>query len=130
MPASSTQGPYGPTPFQEIALQEWNTVLSVNLTGTMLCCRRLARHVRAGFWPRCSCRVHCGRALPKIAGTAYVASKAALAALPLAGLTYAAHSITVNVVAPGRIARRWPVRVTARSIAQQLPAFRGPPGGA
>ncbi|ACP22516.1 3-oxoacyl-[acyl-carrier-protein] reductase (plasmid) [Sinorhizobium fredii NGR234] len=102
----SPKGPDGPTPFQEITLDEWNAVLSVNLTGTMLCCqavlpgmveRRFGRIVLVGSIA--------GRAMPRIAGTAYAASKAALAGFTRSLVSrFAAEGITVNVVAPGRIA--------------------------
>jgi len=38
-------GTNAPTPFLEIPLQEWNDILSVQLTGTMLSCQVLGRHL-------------------------------------------------------------------------------------
>ncbi|ASY72022.1 2-R-hydroxypropyl-CoM dehydrogenase [Sinorhizobium fredii USDA 205] len=102
----SPKGPDGPTPFEEITLDEWNAVLSVNLTGTLLCCQAaMPGMVAQGFGRIVLVGSIAGRALPKIAGTAYVASKAALAGLARSLVArYAAEGITVNVVAPGRIA--------------------------
>lgn len=102
----SPKGPDGPTPFQEITIEEWNAVLSVNLTGTMLCCQAVLPGMGAqGFGRVVLVGSIAGRALPKIAGTAYVASKAALAGFARSLVArYAAQGITVNVVAPGRIA--------------------------
>ncbi|WP_018237559.1 SDR family oxidoreductase [Ensifer sp. BR816] len=102
----SPKGPDGPAPFQEIMLEEWNTVLAVNLTGTMLCCQSaLPGMVEAHFGRIVFVGSIAGRAMPRIAGTAYVASKAALSGLARSLVArHAAQGITVNVVAPGRIA--------------------------
>jgi 3-oxoacyl-[acyl-carrier protein] reductase len=102
----SPKGLNGPTPLQEITLQEWNTVLSVNLTGTMLCCQAVLPGMSAqGFGRVVLVGSIAGRSLPRIAGTAYVTSKAALAGFARSLVPrYAAVGITVNVVAPGRIA--------------------------
>jgi 3-oxoacyl-[acyl-carrier protein] reductase len=102
----SPKGPNGPTSFPEITLEEWNAVLSINLTGTMLCCQAvLPGMVAQRFGRIVLIGSIAGRALPKIAGTAYVASKAAIAGFARSLVArYAAQGITVNVVAPGRIA--------------------------
>ena len=102
----SPKGPDGPTPFQEITLEEWNAVLSVNLTGAMLCCQAaLPGMIEAGFGRIVFVGSIAGRAMPRIAGTAYVASKAALSGLARSLVArHAAQGISVNVVAPGRIA--------------------------
>lgn len=102
----SPKGADGPTPFSEVSLDEWNFVLSVNLTGAMLCCQAvLPGMVRHGFGRIVFIGSVAGRTLPRIAGSAYVASKAAICGLARSLVwPYAAHGITVNVVAPGRIA--------------------------
>ncbi len=89
-----------------MTLDEWNAVLSVNLTGAMLCCQAaLPGMVAQGFGRVVFVGSIAGRALPKIAGAAYVTSKAALAGLARSLVVrYAAHGITINLVAPGRIA--------------------------
>lgn len=38
-------GTNAPTPFLEISLQEWNDILAVQLTGTMLSCQVFGRHL-------------------------------------------------------------------------------------
>ncbi|SDA87603.1 SDR family oxidoreductase [Sinorhizobium sp. NFACC03] len=102
----SPKGLSGAAVFQQITLDEWNAVFSVNLTGAMLCCQAvLPGMVAQGFGRIVFVGSIAGRALPKIAGTAYVTSKAALAGLTrslVAG--HAPHGITINLVAPGRIA--------------------------
>lgn len=101
----SPKGTEGATPFATIGLDEWNTVLSVNLTGVMLCCqavlptmmsKRFGRIVLVGSIA--------GRSLPKVAGAAYVASKAGLSGLCRSLVSSCAGcEVTVNLVAPGRI---------------------------
>lgn len=96
----------GPTPFTEIALEEWHSVLAVNLTGTMLCCKAaLPSMVHRGFGRIVLIGSIAGRTIPRVAGTAYVASKSALAGLARSLVaTSAGRGVTVNVVAPGLIA--------------------------
>ena len=102
----SPKGENGPTPFAEVSLQEWHSVLSVNLTGAMLCCqavlpamieRRAGRIVLVGSLA--------GRTIPKIAGSAYAISKSAIAGLARSLVaTSSGSGTTVNLIAPGRIA--------------------------
>ncbi|MDW9819534.1 SDR family oxidoreductase [Sinorhizobium meliloti] len=91
--------------FDAISLEEWNDVLAVNLTGAMLCCQLTAPAMAAqGFGRIIFIGSVAGRALPRIAGASYVASKAALAGLARSLVSeYASHGVTINTVAPGRI---------------------------
>ncbi|MER8887743.1 3-oxoacyl-ACP reductase FabG, partial [Mesorhizobium sp. M0816] len=91
--------------FDAIPLDEWNDVLVVNLTGTMLCCQLAAPAMAAERFGRIIfIGSVAGRALPRIAGTSYVASKAALAGLARSLVSeYGPHGVTINTVAPGRI---------------------------
>ncbi|MDR6901425.1 3-oxoacyl-ACP reductase FabG [Rhizobium miluonense] len=101
----SPKGLAGPRRFEDIGLEEWNEVLAVNLTGTMLCCQAVVRGMRqAGFGRIILIGSLAGRTRPRIAGGAYAASKAALAGLmrTLVG-PCGPFGITVNLVAPGRI---------------------------
>lgn len=101
----SPKGPNGAVPFTDIALDEWDKVISTNLTGAMLCCQavlpgmaknRFGRIVLVGSVA--------ARGRPKIAGASYVASKAALAGLARALIEpFSIKGITINIVAPGRI---------------------------
>lgn len=92
-------------PFDAISLEEWNDVLGVNLTGAMLCCQLTAPAMAAQRFGRIIfIGSIAGRALPRIAGTSYVASKAALAGLARSLVSeYGPHGVTINTVAPGRI---------------------------
>jgi 3-oxoacyl-[acyl-carrier protein] reductase len=93
------------TSFANVDPEEWQRVLAVNLTGAMLCCqavipsmmsKRFGRIVLVGSIA--------GRTLPKVAGPAYVVSKAGLSGLCRSLVASCRGTqVTVNVVAPGRI---------------------------
>lgn len=102
----SPKGPHDPTAFAELTLEEWHSVLTINLTGAMLCCQAVLPHmIRRGFGRIVFVGSIAGRTVPRIAGAAYVTSKSALAGLARSLVpTCACQGITVNLVAPGRIA--------------------------
>ncbi|CAN7628175.1 3-oxoacyl-ACP reductase FabG [Pararhizobium sp. LjRoot238] len=102
----SPKSPDGATPFAQVSLDEWNAVLSVNLTGAMLCCQAVVPAMALqGFGRIILIGSIAGRAIPKVAGTAYVVSKAALSGLSRSLLAACAGTgVTVNMIAPGRIA--------------------------
>lgn len=102
----SPKGTNGAVPFEDVDTAQWQDVLSVNLTGAVWCCQAALKRMK----PRGRGRVVligsvAGRTIPRIAGAPYVASKAAMAGVARSMIA-ACHgtSITVNVVAPGRIA--------------------------
>ncbi len=101
----SPKGSAGATRFKEITIDEWNDVLAVNLTGSLLCCQAVIQAMRNRRFGRIVLISSiAARAAPKIAGAAYVASKAALGGLSRSILSTSAGSgVTVNIVAPGRI---------------------------
>lgn len=101
----SPKGKNGATPFSLVSPAEWNQVLSVNLTGTMLCCQAVLPTMMTQMFGRIVLVGSiAGRSVPKVAGPAYATSKAALAGLSRSIVSAAAGSgVTVNVVAPGRI---------------------------
>jgi 3-oxoacyl-[acyl-carrier protein] reductase len=101
----SPKGEDGATPFAHVSLDEWNEVLSVNLTGAMLCCQAVASAMaRQRFGRIIFIGSIAGRAVPKVAGSAYVVSKAALSGLSRSLIAaFAGTGVTVNIVAPGRI---------------------------
>ncbi len=93
-------------PFHQVTQDEWQDVMAVNLTGAVLCTqavlpgmleRRFGRVIMIGS--------SAARALPRLAGSAYVASKAALSGLTRSlAAEYGAYGITANTVAPGNVA--------------------------
>src|SRR5690606_31040429 len=101
----SPKGPTGAAPFDEMTLEEWNDVLKVNLTGAMLCCQAVVTAMRSrGFGRIILIGSVAARTMPRIAGPAYVASKAALSGLCRSILASCAGTgVTVNLIAPGRI---------------------------
>ncbi|MGV4791683.1 3-oxoacyl-ACP reductase FabG [Rhizobium sp. F40D2] len=101
----SPKGPEGPLNVADLALEEWNDVLTVNLTGTMLCCRAVLPAMKEkGYGRVIFVGSLAGRTRPRIAGPSYVASKAALSGLSRVLVSqYGPYGITSNVVAPGRI---------------------------
>lgn len=98
-------GIFHATPFDEIAPEEWDRVVAVNLRGTFLTCQAALR----AMLPRGSGRIVtiaslAGQTGGLAAGAAYSASKAGVAALTKSIARFAApHGITANCVNPGVI---------------------------
>ncbi|MFQ6163454.1 3-oxoacyl-ACP reductase FabG [Sinorhizobium meliloti] len=91
--------------FDAIPLSEWNDVLAINLTGAMLCCQLAAPSMAAkGFGRIVLIGSIAGRAMPRLAGASYVASKAALAGMAKSLVNeYSSQGVTTNTVAPGNV---------------------------
>lgn len=93
-------------PAFEMDPAEWDRVLAVNLTGAWNLVRRLTPGMVAQRWGRIVNQSSiAGKAFTPIVGCHYAATKAALIGLTrhLAG-ELGPHGITVNAIAPGRIA--------------------------
>lgn len=101
----SPKGPDGPLHVSDLALDEWNDVLAVNLTGTLLCCQAVLPAMKENGYGRVIfVGSLAGRTRPRIAGASYATSKAALSGLSRVLVSqYGPYGITSNVVAPGRI---------------------------
>jgi NAD(P)-dependent dehydrogenase (short-subunit alcohol dehydrogenase family) len=103
-------------PLESLALEHWNRVLSVNLTGSMLMARACTPYLRAS-----------GGAIVNIASTrahqsepdseAYAASKGGLLALSHALAVSLGPEVRVNVVSPGWIDARAPAQRRAAPLA-------------
>lgn len=90
----------------EMPLDEWQRVLQVNLTGTFLVTRTCLPALVARGWGRVvMVTSQAARTRTVVPGAHYSASKAGMTGLArvLAG-EVAKHGITVNCVAPGRVA--------------------------
>ncbi len=116
-------------PPTEVTLQDWETVLRINLTAPFLLCRELVPSMqRRRFGRIINIASRAGRTFVGPAGVDYAASKAALIGMTrhFAG-TYAADGITANCIAPGRIetplSRRSSTRVLEEAV-QKIPARR------
>jgi glucose 1-dehydrogenase len=99
-------------PLTEITLEQWNTVLGVNLTGTFLCTRAAARAmIRQGPQPAlsratgkiiCISSVH--EVIPWAGHVNYAASKGGVKLfMQSVAQELAPHRIRVNSIAPGAI---------------------------
>ena len=96
------------TPFVEMALEEWQGVIDVNLTGAFLCAQAAARRmIAAGSGGRIVNVTSVHEHIPLGGSAPYTASKHGLGGFTkVAALELAEHGITVNAVAPGQIATR------------------------
>ena len=99
-------------PAHEMTLQQWNTVIGVNLTGQFLCCRAALREfLRRGVRPEISCAagkiinmssVH--DMIPWAGHANYAASKGGIRLFSKTlAQEYAPHRIRVNAICPGAI---------------------------
>ena len=96
------------TPFVEMTLQEWNDVMTTNLTSAFVLSRDIGalmcRNRRGSIVNIASVAVRMGA---QSSGAHYVASKAALVGMTKAvAREFAPYGIRVNAVAPGRINTR------------------------
>jgi glucose 1-dehydrogenase len=108
------------TPFHAMTLEQWNTVLSVNLTGQFLCAREALREfLRRGVVETVSCaagKIICMSSVHELIPWAghvnYAASKGGVM-LMMRSLAQevAPHRIRVNAIAPGAI--RTPINTAA-----------------
>jgi 3-oxoacyl-[acyl-carrier protein] reductase len=91
--------------FAQTSLEEWASVINVNLNGPFILTRLVAPGMIAQRYGRIvNIGSLAGRAIPLIAGPHYAASKAGLIGLTRAAARdLAAYGITVNCIAPGRI---------------------------
>lgn len=112
----------------EVSLDEWQRVLDVNLTGTLLCCRAVIPAMLRQEYGRIVniASVAAKEPSPMIAG--YAASKAAVVSLTKTlGRELATSGITVNCVAPGAIRTaifdRWP-EAYVDELLQKIPMKR------
>ena len=107
-------------PFQNMTLEHWNKVLSVNLTGQFLCARAAAREfLRRGVRPEVSCaagKIICmssvHQEIPWGGHANYASSKGGIKLLMESmAQELAPHRIRVNGIAPGAI--RTPINTAA-----------------
>ena len=91
------------SPVLELAEDEWDRVLAVNLKGAYLCAQAAGRAMRdQGTGGRIVSITSGAAFVPTSQSAAYAASKAGLVALTrVLALELAPHRITVNAVAPG-----------------------------
>ncbi|MEU6415986.1 SDR family NAD(P)-dependent oxidoreductase [Streptomyces spiralis] len=111
-------------PFDEIPLEQWEQVLKVNVTGSYLCVRAVASHMRAAGFGRI---INISSdAVTRGVGNYlhYVTSKSAVIGMTSSlARELGSHGITVNCVRPGMVTteveRDQPAEARARAAAQQ-----------
>jgi glucose 1-dehydrogenase len=109
-------------PIEEMSLEQWNSVLAVNLTGQFLCAREAVREFkRRGVRPEVSCaagKIICissvHEVIPWAGHVNYAASKGGVMLMMKSiAQEVAPHRIRVNSIAPGAI--RTPINTAAWS---------------
>jgi glucose 1-dehydrogenase len=99
-------------PFEQMTLQQWNTVINVNLTGQFLCAREAVREFkRRGVRPEISCaagKIICMSSvhdtIPWAGHVNYAASKGGVMLMMKSiAQEVAPHRIRVNSISPGAI---------------------------
>ena len=107
-------------PIEQMTLQQWNTVLAVNLTGQFLCCREAVREFkRRGVRPEVSCaagKIICmssvHETIPWAGHVNYAASKGGVMLMMKSiAQEVAPYRIRVNSIGPGAI--RTPINTAA-----------------
>jgi glucose 1-dehydrogenase len=114
-------------PLTGMSLQDWNTVIGVNLTGQFLCAREAAREfLRRGVQPEVSaaagkiiCMSSVHETIPWAGHVNYAASKGGIAMMmKTLAQELAPKRIRVNSIAPGAI--RTPINTSAWDTAEAL----------
>ncbi len=107
-------------PFEQMTLEQWNTVISINLTGQFLCAREAVREFkRRGVVPEVSCaagKIICissvHEVIPWAGHVNYAASKGGIMLMMKSiAQEVAPYRIRVNSIAPGAI--RTPINTSA-----------------
>lgn len=99
-------GTGGATLLLDLSYQEWNDIVTTDLSGAFVCIQRAARRmVSAGAGGRIIAVSSVHEHQPRVGSSAYDAAKHGLGGLvKTAALELARYGITVNTVAPGEIA--------------------------
>lgn len=90
------------SPFLELAEEEWDRVLAVNLKGTFLVAQAAARHMVADGVAGAIVNLSSSSVRGHVLGVHYTASKSAMTGMTRSmALALAPHRIRVNAIAPG-----------------------------
>ena len=89
---------------KELSIEEWQQILTINLTSPFILIQHTTRHMMVHRWGRIVNMSSCYSLVSRSGRSAYSASKAGLNALTrTAALEYADFNILVNAVCPGFI---------------------------
>jgi 2-deoxy-D-gluconate 3-dehydrogenase len=96
----------------EVAAEEWDAVMAVNIRGTFFLTQQVGRHLIAAGRGGCVINIASTHALRGAAErSTYGISKAALIGMTrMLAVEWAEHNIRVNAIAPGRLATPSPSR--------------------
>ena len=90
------------TPAVDVAIEEWNSILETNLTGTLLACQVFGRHMQERRYGRVINIASISSFVALYQVAAYSASKAAVASLTKSlAVEWAPFGVCVNAIAPG-----------------------------
>lgn len=94
-----------PTPYNEISLDEWNLVISVNLTSAFLCCREIIPHMQEQKYGRViNVASVAGKNGGVLGGAHYTTTKGGMISMAKCiAKQVAKDNVTVNCVAPGTV---------------------------
>lgn len=119
----------GPIPLEELSTDDWERVHRINLTAPFILCREILPQMKQqGFGRVINIASRAARMYVPVSGFDYHSSKTALLGLSrsLAG-AYGPYGITVNSIAPGRIATPLSKATRPELLAEalrQIPAGR------
>jgi len=120
----------------KMTLQEWNSVIDVNLRSVFLMCREVEPHMRAAQWGRIV-NLSSIAALGVLGEANYAAAKAGVQGLTRTlAIELGRHGVTVNAVAPGFVVTDMTREIAVRMrmsiedmTAQMMPTiYTGRPG--
>lgn len=90
------------TPTLELDIDEWETIMATNVTGTLRSCQVFGRHMVANGYGRIVNIASLSTFVALYEVAAYAASKAAVASLTKSlAIEWAKHGVNVNAIAPG-----------------------------
>jgi len=112
-----------PSAFESIALEDWQRILSTNLTAAFLLMQHFAPRMAARGWGRIVNVSSCYSFLARPGRAAYGASKSALNAITrTAALEYGPRNVLVNAIAPGFVETEMTLRNNAPDAIAQIAA--------
>jgi 3-oxoacyl-[acyl-carrier protein] reductase len=116
-------------PFQDLTLAQWNAVVGTNLGGVFLACRQFIPAMRRAGWGRVVGVTSLTAEIGIRSLSAYGASKGGMAQfLRAVAVETAGDGVTVNMVAPGRVATRMTRDLLARRASRASTLGRVPLG--
>jgi len=110
----------------DMTAEEWDTVITTNLTGTFFMSQQMGRHLIGSGRPGCIVNIASTYGVVGFPErTAYGTSKAAVMHMTkMLAIEWAEYGIRVNAVAPGRVETASPMRASSAADPKYLEAAR------